>query len=132
MRRVLTGFCLIVIALAVPTSAFAVNVSSNNGNGTQSASRWYSNGADLTGQLRSTSGNAVYYSGLVAISNATDPEVGRYSTNTSSTSYVTRGGTVSYFPIIWPSSFQGVKARVCRDINALPDTCGSWSSTIAP
>ena len=129
-RRMLTVGCLVAIGLAAPVGALAVNVSSGDGNGTQSPTTWYANGAALSGQLRSTSGNAVYYSGKVNISLSSDVTVGRYTSNTTSTSYVTRGGTVSavFTP---PSSLQGVQARVCRDISALPDSCGSWSSQMS-
>lgn len=132
VRRLVTVMCFAAIGIAAPAGAWAVNVSSNDGNGTQNPTHWYSNGADLSGILRSTHGNPVYYSGKVDISLASDQTIGRYTSNTSSTSYVSRGGTVSYFPIIWPSEFQGVEARVCRDQSFVPDPCGSWSNRMEP
>lgn len=132
MHRSISVICLVVVAVASPTGALAVNVSSSDGSGTQVASSFFGNGANLTGTLRSTSGNPVYYSGRVDISLAPDQTVGRYTTNTTSTTAVTRGGSVSFFPIFPPNQFQGVRARVCRDISFLPDPCGSWSTRIAP
>ncbi|MFY1649543.1 hypothetical protein ACN27J_01425 [Solwaraspora sp. WMMB762] len=131
-RKIISVLSLTAIALFAPATALAVNVSSNDGSGVQNVSTWYSDGATLTGNLRSTSGNAVYYSGQVAINNCGDSTYGRYTSNTTSTTAVTRGGTISASIGLWPCSFEGVKARVCRDINNLPDTCGSWSTTIRP
>lgn len=129
-RRVLTVGCLIAVGLAAPAGALAVNVSSDDGNGYQNPSTWYANGATLSGALRSTSGDSVYYSGRVNISLSSDVTVGRYTSNTSSTSYVSRGGDVTavFTP---PSSLQGVRARVCRDVSFAPDPCGSWSSQMS-
>lgn len=87
--------CLVAVDLAEPVGALAVNVSSHDGSGTQSPATWYSNGAKLDGTLKSTSGNPVYYSGKVNISISSDVTVGRYTSNTTSSSSVTRGGTVS-------------------------------------
>ena len=123
---------LSTLALAAPAAALAVSVSSSDGSGTQNVSTWYSNGATLSGNLKSTSGSPVYYSGQVAINNCEDSTYGRYTSNTTSTSLVSRGGTISALIGTWPCSFEGVKARVCKDVNNLPDPCGSWSATMRP
>ena len=126
-RLTRVGGLTVPLAL-LPAAAYAVNVSSNDGSGEQHRTASYSNGAAVTGSLKSTSGKAVYYSGKVALSSCQDPDTGRYSSNVTSTSAVTRGGTISYGPILPPCGFQGVKSKVCRDITAAPDTCGSDSS----
>lgn len=114
-----------LLLLAAPTAAYAVNVSSNDGSGTQSVDAWYPNGAMLKGSLRSTHGNPVYFSGQVVYDWEPDFIVGRYTSNTSSTSAVSRGGPVTYV-----NGADGAKARVCRDRANYPDPCGSWSSTM--
>ena len=112
------GVALGVGLVLMPAAAFAVNVSANDGNGEQHRTRSYSNGADVSGNLRSTSGKPVYYSGRVALSNCSDPSTGRYASNTTSTSYVTRGGTISYWPkSSWaslpPDSTPSISANNC-------------------
>jgi hypothetical protein len=131
-RRALSILCLVVLALAAPTAATAVNVSSNDGSGVQNVTTWYGNGAYLDGTLRSTHGNPVYYSGQVAINNCDDSTYGRYTGNVTSTSGMGAGGQISALIGFWPCSFEGVKARVCRDVSFAPDPCGSWSSTMKP
>jgi hypothetical protein len=132
LRTLISFACLTAIAIAAPTAAMAVNVSSNDGFGVQSPSRWYSNGAILSGDLRSTAGSPVYYSGLVVINNCGDHDDGRYTNNVTSRSATSASGTVTGTIGFWPCSFDGVKARVCRDINNLPDSCGSWSAIMRP
>lgn len=110
----------------MPASAYAVNVSSGSGSGTQSRVVTYSNGAKVDGELRSTQGNRVYYQGRVDLGGCNDVTVGRYSSNTTSTSDVDRGGTIS--TIRYLCSFQGVRSKICRDISGAPDLCGSWSN----
>jgi hypothetical protein len=127
-RMASRGLTLGVLLAIAPASAFAVSVSSDDGNGTQYRTESYSNGAKVSGNLRSTAGKPVYYSGKVVINNCGDSVVGRYTTNTTSKSYVTRGGTIASSIGLWPCSFDGVESRICRDINNLPDTCGSWST----
>ncbi len=110
----------------MPTAAFAVSVSSGSGSGSQTRTASYSDGAAVSGTLKSTSGNAVYYQGIVDLGGCNDVGVGRYSTNTSSTSSVTRGGTISTAKGL--CSFQGVRSKICRDISGAPDLCGPWST----
>ncbi|WP_410814961.1 hypothetical protein [Micromonospora sp. 067-2] len=131
MRKVMTFAVLTFVALAVPTAGMAVNVSSSDGSGTQTATTKYSNGAYLDGTLKSTSGNPVYYSGLVVLNNCGDVNDGRYTGNVTSQSGQGAGGTVSAPPpILPPCSLDGEKARVCRDKSGQPDPCGSWSALI--
>ena len=126
-RLVKVGGLSLAFAL-LPATAYAVNVSSNDGSGEQHRTTSYTNGAAVSGTLKSTSGKAVYYSGKVALSACGDKDRGRYSSNVTSSSAVTRGGTISYAPDLGARGFQGVKSKVCRDITAVPDTCGSDSS----
>lgn len=125
-RTIVRGMALAMVLTIAPATAYAVNVSSSDGNGTQVRDVTYSNGANVSGKLRSTSGDPVYYSGKVA-NNCSDDEVGRYSPNTTSTSYVNRGGDIVGTIGLWPCSFDGVESRVCRVINNWPDSCGDWS-----
>jgi hypothetical protein len=119
---------LSVVWMLMPASAYAVSVSSDSGSGEQYRVKTYNNGAGVSGTLRSTRGDNVYYAGTVDLSNCSDPGIGRYSSSTTSRSYVTRGGTIAYFPLTFPCGFQGVRSRVCREIVVLPDSCGSLSS----
>lgn len=129
-KLIRTFFLAAALAIA-PAAAYAVNVSANDGNGTQYRTASHGNGADVSGSLRATSSSkTVYYSGKVAIGNGcSDVNTGRCSDNTNSTSYVTRGGRITavFTPIC---GFQGVKSRVCTVRGfGLPDLCGSDSST---
>jgi hypothetical protein len=124
----------VIPALALtlaPSVALAVNVSSNDGSGVQyrtsSITSGVSRGAVVSGTLKSTSGSPVYYQGLVAFAGCPDEGIGRYTSDTTSTSSVTRGGTISTTLVC--GDFQGVKSKVCKNINNLPDACGSYSST---
>ena len=110
----------------MPASAYAVSVSSGSGSGTQYRDRSYNNGARVTGYLKSTQGNAVYYQGRVDLGGCNDDTIGRYSSNTTSLTSVTRGGTIST-ALGLTCSFQGVRSKICRDISGAPDLCGSWS-----
>jgi hypothetical protein len=122
-RTLAVGFGLAAAFSALPTTAYSVAVSSGSGFGSQNASHWYSDGADVTGTLTSVSGDPVYYQGSVAYSLNIDYKVGRYTSNTSSTSAVTRGGTVRK----GSGGLQGVRVKVCHDIGWSPDTCGGYS-----
>lgn len=122
--RILKSSAALALAFALaPTAAFAVNVSSNDGSGQQGVAEWYVNGARLTGTLKSTHGNPVYFAGHVIYDWAPDKTVGRYTTNTSSTSGASRGGIVAD-----RNGADGVRVRICRDRNNLPDPCGDYSS----
>jgi hypothetical protein len=122
---------LSVLMLSLPATAYAVNVSSNDGSGTQTRTSTLNWGGDVTGKLKSTAGKSVYYSGRVAISGTVCPDlnVGRYSTNTSSLSLVDRGGRIFSTNTDPRCTFQGVKSRICTVKNNLPDPCGTDSST---
>lgn len=118
----------------MPTVAFAVNVSSNEGSGTQSVTGWSDDTWSASGTLRSTSGHAVYYSGNRVYDNAPDYVCngngeGRYTTNTTSTAGVSKGGSCGAFGV-FPGNVDGARFRVCRDVQIVSDPCGSWSSTV--
>ena len=126
-KTIARGIALGLVLTVAPATAYAVNVSSNDGNGWQDRVTTYGNGASVTGKLRSTAGNPVYWSGKVVINNCRDSEIGRYSPNTISPSYTKRGGDIAAIIGLWPCSFDGVESRVCRDISFQPDPCGAWS-----
>ena len=124
VQRIISATAALCI---MPTAAFAVNVSSGSGSGWQERTESYPSGAKVAGKLRSTSGNAVYYQGNVALGGCNDVTVGRYSTNTSSTTQVDRGGTITTGKGPF-CSFQGVRSKICRDVSGAPDLCGPWST----
>jgi len=116
------GFAALAFT-ALPLAAFAVNVSSNDGYGEQHSTHWYSDGAEVSGDLRSTHGDKVYYQGSVAYSLNIDYKVGRYTSDTSSTTAVTRGGTVRK----GSGGLQGVRVKVCKNNSLSPDSCGPYA-----
>lgn len=126
-RKIINLAGLTVLVLAAPTAASAVSVSSNDGSGHQSLTSKYNNGWAASGKLKSTTGNKVYYAGNVIYNSYPDYDCGRYSTNTTSLSLVTRGGSCSQFPPPPGPSADAAKYKVCRDRTGLPDGCGSWS-----
>lgn len=125
--KLLKSSVMALTMMAMPAAAYAVNVSANDGSGTQYRTVSYSNGAKVSGTLRSTSGKKVGYNGKVAVSLCSDIDVGRYSINTTSTTAVTAGGTISTL-IYPPCGFQGVKSAVCTVRTLFPDACGSDSA----
>lgn len=134
LSRILRGVSVGLFLALLPTAAYAVNVSSNEGSGTQSVNGWSDDTWSATGTLKSTSGNAVYYSGNRVYDLAPDyvcnsNSEGRYTTNTASTSGVAKGGTCGAFGV-FPGNVDGAQFRVCRDIQIVPDPCGSWSSVV--
>lgn len=112
--------------IALPTSAWAVGVSSAHGSGNQSRTVSYGNGAQVSGSLTSLQGYPVYYEGRVDTGGfgCSDATIGRYSSNVTSSG--TRGGTISTF--LGSCSFDGVRSRISRDIPNAPDPSGNWSS----
>ena len=114
------------LAIAVvPTAAFAVAVSSGSGSGYQSVTQAYGNGWKATGKLKSTSGNKVYYQGKVVYDGTTDDKCGRYTSNTTSLTLVTRGGTCVETAFRLGTADAGA-FKICRDIPG-PDLCGPWA-----
>lgn len=128
MNRSLRVVAFSVALLLTPASAYAVSVSSDDGSGTQSRTKSYANGATVSGQLKSTHGSPVYYSGKVNIARCSDSEGKRYTTSTTSKVGVTRGGTISAFIGVYPCKFAGVNSRVCKYKKYVPDPCGAWSN----
>lgn len=127
MNRIIKMVAAAAVVAMIPSAAWAVNVSSNSGSGAQKVTTGYAHGFKATGTLKSTSGHKVYYAGLVVYNYYTDEECGRYTSNTTSTSAVSIGGTCSDGRVLPPTA-DAAKFRVCRDRTGLPDTCGSWSS----
>lgn len=124
MKKLLRVAALTLSVALAPAAAFAGNVSSNDGNGyqrvTDHGDQWFKS----TGNLRSNTGNKVYYRGIVVYNNYTDYTCDRISDNTTSASYVTRGGYCSQdIPI--PPSADGAGWKICRDRTGVPDGCGS-------
>lgn len=123
--------CTRVIGLTVglvclPTAAYAASASSGDGIAYQNREQTYTNGAKVGGSVRSYVGNPIYLSGKVALNNCGDADVGRYTTNTTNTSFVYKGGTISTI-LYTCRTVQGVKSRLCTDRNNLPDPCGADS-----
>lgn len=103
--------------------AMAVNVSSSDGNGSESVTTWYSNGARFQGQLRSNTGRPVYFQARILFSVVGDTGWKRLTGDTTSRSYVSRNDTLTYLDSA--QSPRGADVRVCRNISAAPDSCGS-------
>lgn len=104
----------------MPTVAYAVNVSSSDGSGEQHVVSWTALGANLTGVLKSTAGKPVYYQGA-ATTYGGNSGYERYTGDVTSTSNVNVGGWAGGTVLVQT----GVAVKVCRNITALPDTCGS-------
>ena len=117
---------LSALLILVPTSAYAVNVSSEDGSGEQHSTARHGNGATVDGKLRSTDGDAVYYQGRVVWGRCSDSGGERYTGNTRSRSSIKAGGQILALPGIG-CRFDGVQSKVCRDISHRPDPCGPWS-----
>lgn len=134
MRSLKLWFAAAMAAVALvsaPIAAYAVNVSSNDGTGNQYVVSWMDHGANMTGNLKSIQGNKVYYAGTVVYDNWPDDNKGRYTSDTTSLTLVTRGGALGD----WSGSFgdpyiDGVHVKICRNRPFVPDGCGSDSNTI--
>ncbi len=126
MKRLSMAVATVVLSLSIPATAYGVNVSSNDGSGTFGTTAWLVNGANVSGSLKSTLGNPVYQAGAVVFNRDTDDDRGRWSSDTSSTSSVTKTGSLTTSRSGW----DGVHSKICRNRNNLPDPCGSWSTTI--
>ncbi|WP_162598729.1 hypothetical protein [Nocardioides gilvus] len=124
MKKIMRSLGLAMAVVLIPASAYAVNLSSNDGNGTQTVTSHGDQSFTSTGKLRSNTGKKVYYRGIVIYNNYTDYTCDRISSNTTSKSYVTRGGSCSQLAPIPPSA-DAAGWKVCRDRTGLPDGCGS-------
>ncbi|MFL6107939.1 MAG: hypothetical protein ACJ72L_13335 [Marmoricola sp.] len=116
--------------LSAPVAAFAVNVSSDDGAGNQYVSSWLDHGANMYGNLKSIHGNKVYYAGTVVYDNWPDDNKGRYTSDTTSMSYVSRGGQLGGDSSFGDPIIDGVHVKICRNRPYVPDGCGSDSNTI--
>lgn len=131
MRNLKVLVAALALALSVPATALAVNVSSNDGLGTQHRVKSYGNGAEVSGNLRSARGNPVYYQGRVnrytnvrSLCGASAAQ--RYTGNISRTSAYPAGGFIG--GDITACSGAKVQSRVGRDIALRIDPTGSWSN----
>lgn len=118
---------LLGISAGVAFAASTVNVSDNDGSGSAHATHWSSSTASESGNLKSTHGASVYYQGRLVVDLNSDATCGRISQNVTSTSSKSVSGNCSIYPPE-PGTVSGVKFKVCRVINNLPDSCGPWSS----
>ena len=128
-RTTLRAAAATLALVVLPTAAWAVGVSSFHGNGIQQRTQTYSNGAAVSGTLRSVQGFPVYYEGKVNYSafGCSNTAVGRYTGNITSTSVRDIGGTIAATPSIYCNS-TSVNSRVSRDIALSPDPSGAWSA----
>lgn len=127
-RRLIAVVGGVSLAL-IPSAAFAVTVSSNDGTGTFYVQKWFTKGYERNGSLKSTHGSPVYFRGNVVFDYEPDYSCGRYTPNTTSLTAVKRQGYQCTVLAVSTAS-EGGNDRICRDISAAPDSCGSWSSTI--
>ena len=124
-----SGGALALGLALMPTAAFSVGTSSDDGAGWQTRKQAYSNGASTNGVIRSTRGDMVYHSGQVARNNCEDVGTGRYTSNVTSLTNVGNNERIITTWMNWPChEFQGVRAKICRVRNNVPDACGAWSS----
>ena len=122
LRGAALGFGLVLL----PAAAFGAVVSSGEGSGTQYRTASYADGAYADGYLRSAAGNPVYYNGKLDLNNCVDSNTGRYTGDVRASSGIAAGGRIQH-SLNGCHPLQGVKSRVCRNINNLPDQCGSDS-----
>lgn len=116
------GVAMVACALmSWPVAAHAVNVSSSDGSGVQYVTSWTSIGANLNGNLKSTVGRPVYYQGAATVVGG-NTGYERYTKDVTSTDkYVGVGGWAGGVSV---SKYTGVAVKVCRNVKALPDSCG--------
>ncbi|MFX4286248.1 hypothetical protein ACQBJO_12730 [Janibacter sp. G349] len=129
MKRTLIAVVGGVGLALIPSMAYAVTVSSDDGSGTFYVQEWFTKGYERNGSLKSTHGDPVYFSGKVVFDNEPDYKCGRYTPATSSLTAVKRQGYQCVVTAISTSS-EGGSDQICRDVPYSPDPCGSWSSTI--
>lgn len=120
--RVTQALATTFVLTLIPSAAYAVNISSNQGAGQQTVTGHYADGWFASGNLSSTHGNPVYFRGDVIYDGVPDPSCGRYTSDTRSLVAVARSGDCDGGPGI--GSSDGAKSQVCRNINNFPDTCG--------
>lgn len=128
MKRVIATASATILLSAIPSVAFGLSASSSQGSISGGATRWYHSGADVTATLNSFKANPVYGSALKVYDNGLDDTHGRFTTNVYDQGDRVRSGRVG-FTTNNSNDMDGLKIRVCRDINNLPDSCSSWSGT---
>jgi len=126
MRRYIKGALVALLMTLVPGTAWAVGVSSDDGSGYQYVTSHGDQSFHSTGGLRSRSGNKVYFRGIVVYNNYPDYTCNRISSDTTSSTTVTRGGSCWQMIPIPPSS-DGAGWKICRNRPFFPDGCGSMS-----
>ena len=128
MKRLPRGLGLIFAVLVIPTTAYAVNLSSNDGNGNQHVIDHGDQSFASTGWLRSTTGEPVYFRGIVVYNHYTDYTCNRLSGanngNVTQRTYQARGGTCAQLLSIPPSA-DAAAWKICHYRRILPDGCGS-------
>lgn len=127
LQTLLRATIVAMVVLACPALAYGVTVSHDYGDGWQSVTSGRDYGWTATGKLRSYAG-PVYFAGNVVYDNAPDKRCGRYTSNTSSSSYVTKGGTCDKRSIPFANA-DAAKFQICTDEYLWPDDCASWSRT---
>jgi hypothetical protein len=123
MKRLLRALGLALTAALIPASAWAYNVTSDDGDGEMFVTGYGDQSFSSSGDLRSRTGNNVYYRGIVIYNSYTDYTCDRITSNTSSATYVAKSGSCTQFTPIPPSA-DAAGWKVCRDRTGLPDGCG--------
>lgn len=119
----LTFLCLLVGA----SPAAAVTFGSNDGTADMTVYSWGEDSFYGGGYIRSYGGGRnVYASGLNVYDFYTNSVCGRFTSNTSSTSWVYKEGNCYVYSA---GTNDGAQMRVCKDVFGT-DPCGSWSSVI--
>lgn len=116
--------CALALTLPGVSSAASVIFDDSIGGGYQYRVTTYNNGAKVNGALRSKGGN-VYYQGRVQSFSTpwcSGTNWSRYTSSTSSTTNVARGGTIT--ALAWTCSGPRIQSRTARDLRLRPDPVG--------
>lgn len=129
MKRSFSIAAVTASLVVAPAFAMAVGVSSNDGSGVQNRVTSFQTGADVSGNLRSTAGGRVYYEGKVNYASPCgDDAIGRYTSNTTSTTAVSSGGRITGQPGFGCGAPK-VNSRISKDLTGLPDPSGPYSAS---
>lgn len=125
-KLIRTSLLAIAVALA-PAAAYATTMTSNDGYGHQSVFAHADQSFAADGDLRSKTGNRVYYRAVLVYNNYTDYICDHASPEVTSYTYVQVNTACSEFIPIPPSA-DGAAWKICRARTGLPDGCGGQSN----
>ncbi|MGL5823955.1 MAG: hypothetical protein ACRCYU_03825 [Nocardioides sp.] len=124
--RLLQMIATTLAIVAVPTAAWAVSVSSNDGSGSQYITDSGDQSFRSDGTLKSTLGNRIYYRGIVIYNFYPDYTCNRISRIIDDRTSQNVGGACGQLSPIPPSA-DAAGWKICRYRRLLPDGCGSMA-----